>query len=289
MWQIYFSRKYSLLRWEEYLESMNHPLFLKIYKVERTEFLIDGFQIPQSVYYHPQKYNREVVQLIIKQSLNPQGWENYSKTYWQTVKKIYSFTEKLGKLNLNKLRDKDLIIKLVTSREFMLRHFAFGIWGIFILEPHLTSLQFLKSHFPKLCAEEFMTILTPHTFAAHFKEEYLLSKLNLKNNKVTDRHLQDYRWIPCVDLTDEPWAKKDLIARHEFISKQRIDPVAQKEKELTQKFQELNKKLSYGQRKLAKLINQVVYLKDQRDDVRFYATFYIRQLYNQIAKRFVNP
>jgi len=285
MWKFYFSRKYSLLRWVEYLTCLDNPVFLRIPNVKKVSLIADGFQSPQLVYYQPLEWEKMVQKPLFRYCNSQKGWKNFTKIYWNNVKELDFSIHDLQKKNLKKLTNIQLALELSRLSNTLSKHFAIGIWGVFILEPLFTSPQFLKQKFSNLDQAEIISILTPPQIAAHFQEELLLQKLKLGDEKSVKRHLKRFQWIPCVDLLDKPWSMSDLVKRKGILSKGQPTINLKERKKILQRYKNVLKKLSPSQRKLGELIHQLVYLKDHRDDVRFKATFYIKNLYQEIAKQ----
>jgi phosphohistidine swiveling domain-containing protein len=269
----------------EYLTCLDNPVFLRIPNVKKINLIVDGFQSPQLVYYQPLEWEKMVQKPLFYYCNSQKGWKNFTKIYWNNVKELDFLIHDLQKKNLKKLTNAQLAFELSRLSNTLSKHFAIGIWGVFILEPLFTSPSFLKQKFPNLNQAEIISILTPPKLAAHFQEELLLQKLNFDDEKSVKNHLKKFQWIPCVDLLDKPWTMNDLVKRQKALLKRQPVINLKERKKLLERYKKVLKKLSPSQRKLGELIHQLVYLKDHRDDVRFKVTFYIKNLYQEIAKR----
>jgi len=128
-------------------------------------------------------------------------------------------------------------------------------------------------------------LFVPYKLSAHFKEEKSLSKLNFNDNRAVEKHLQRFGWLPCVDWVDDPWQSKDLRKRKKHLDKQRLTLSILERRRQLQKCRRVLNNLPANLKKKADLIRELVYIKDSRNDIRFYAISVLRSLYNQVALR----
>ena len=285
-WERQFTREYSLLRWHELLESLLEKDLLKfIPGYKRVNLLVDGSVFPQTVYYQPRGWQREVVIPSKKLCFSPKKWRKFEKTYYSAGGALLKFFKKLKNYNFSSFSNKELSDLLRKSIRKLLPIYGMGIWGIWSIHEWLSLPELIKESLGNLKEEEVSAILTPPKLAEHFREEIALRELNLNNLIAVKKHLEKFSWIPCVDLLEKQWGKSDLVYRQKELKKKGVTIDLRKRKKLLKKYGEIIKKLPLKKREVVRIIHQLVFLKDHRNDLRFYAHFFIKNLYYEIARR----
>jgi len=100
----------------------------------------------------------------------------------------------------------------------------------------------------------------------------------LKKDKL-EAFWKKYQWLPCLDLQNDPWTLDDVRAYVSDIT------LGQTEKGLS--FEEAAGRAGLTKEQIAmyKMIKELAYIKDVRDDFRRKSVFYIRDLFVEIGKR----
>ncbi len=99
------------------------------------------------------------------------------------------------------------------------------------------------------------------------------------NDKEIKKFWEKYRWISCLDLHNEPWSLADV---EDYVNQLKLgtqyDKVSFEEAARTAH-------LSDDEKEMFRMIKELGYIKDARDDYRRKGVFYIQSLFAEIGKR----
>src|SRR3989344_6523866 len=115
-----------------------------------------------------------------------------------------------------------------------------------------------------------------YVFAQKKKVGIHLLMYKIKKGINLEKIYEDFEWIPCFDINDNPWGKEEF---KKIVEELRKTPIKKKKKDKTNldKFNEKEKKF-------LRMGSLIAYFKDLRDDYRRKGQFYAFPLYDNIAK-----
>ncbi len=286
-WKLILFRQYSLLGWSKYLQALSHPDFNKFVTGSiDVDMIVDGFVSPQNVYVKKREWQQLVLSPFADILFDHKKFHRYLHAYRVSGVRLLHFAKRLQKTRWENLPDEKLEFLLKLSKDYFISFGGVAIWGVWILHEFFSIPQVVDHYLGNFIEGDDKALLfVPYKLSVHFKEEKSLSKLNFNDNRAVKKHLQRFGWLPCVDWVDDPWQSKDLRKRKKHLNKQRLTlSILERRRQLQKCWRVLNN-LPANLKKKANLIRELVYIKDSRNDIRFYAISVLRNLYNQVALR----
>lgn len=124
------------------------------------------------------------------------------------------------------------------------------------------------------------------SYASKPSQEASIMKLNNKlaklkreyNEEELNKILEEYRWIPCLDLHNNCWDKEHLIEYFNQYQTQENEDFSLEE--IEEEF-----KLNEEELRIVKLNKRLAYVRDLRDEYRRQGIYHIQKLYKEIGKR----
>ena len=279
MWVHSYTREYSVLRDSEYIRSVDDPVLADIFGIKQVDMAIDGFKIWRSCYVR-ETFDENIRKPMFKGITTFETWKKYKAAFYNAATKLTRLAEEVKNADVSKLSDEELAELVEKLKKTFMHYFGLAILTIFYMDKLVTDREFLKEKVPGLSENDFSIIFKPTKSAAHFDEEHALGKLDLKDDGAVNNHIETYGWIPCIEPNDAAWTKEDIELRKKHLHGKDYDF------EKTKKdFEALMQKLPEEQKKLAIIINEIAYIKDFRDDVRFKATYDTAKVYKEAAER----
>ncbi|MDD9953375.1 MAG: PEP-utilizing enzyme [Candidatus Woesearchaeota archaeon] len=171
------------------------------------------------------------------------------------------------------LSNDELIAHYLEYQRRAVRYAAF-IWTVYILnEKFSEAAQQLIQDKTKNPEQHYETLLTPEKNASILELQARIQEEN------PEELYEQYKWIPCLDLHNDPWTKEEFLRF--------VDEHKQPEKEKIP-YETLLKELNItaDEKKLLDVARTFAYLKDYRDDFRRKGVYFARKsLFNEIAAR----
>ena len=97
------------------------------------------------------------------------------------------------------------------------------------------------------------------------------------NARLISKLLSQYSWMPCLDVQNNPWTKKELLTFYRELKRPKV------EMSLGRALQ--TAKLSGAQKETFGLIRELIFIKDQRDVHRRMGVYWSLPLYAEIGRR----
>ena len=279
MWIHSYTREYSVLRDSEYIMSVDDASLKEIFGIKQVDMAIDGFKTWCSCYVR-ETFDENIKKPMFKGITTFETWEKYKKAFYDAIDMLNMLATEVKNTDVSKLSDEELAELVERLKKTFMHYVSLGIMVIFYMDKLITDENFLKEKFPGLPESDFSVIFKPTKSAAHFDEEHALGKLDLNDEKAVKNHIEKYGWIPCIGPNDLAWTKEDLELRKKHLHGKDYDFEKAKKD-----FEELLEKLPEEPKKIATIINEIAYIKDYRDDVRFKATHDTTKVYKEAAKR----
>jgi phosphoenolpyruvate synthase/pyruvate phosphate dikinase len=211
-----------------------------------------------------------------KQNLNKffKQFHFYGKKYFETSKKIVS-------KNLQRSTNQNLASYYKVYQKSLIEYSTYVWMG------YLLSLGYHSEKAKKLLEDKRVTdekvasaLFCPSQLSGILSMQKELSLLKAKTKHLQDKQikliLKKYIWMPCLDIHNNPWTNKDVGIFFAHIK----SPVKQISFAKATKLAGLNKK----EIELFRLVRELVYIKDMRDEYRRKGVYSILPLFEIIAK-----
>lgn len=204
-------------------------------------------------------------------------FNKHGKEYVENAKKI-------SEMNLKEMENEKLLEIYEKFRGIWINYTSY-LWTMF------HSSVFFCQKAEKLLSEKAKGVSNESfgklvSFASTPSEEASILKLNrklielkkLESSEEFEKILNEFRWIPCLDLHNKPWTREDLIE----YSKNYTPPKESKisEEEMIREF-----KLNEDELKTIRLNKELAHIRDVRDEYRRIGIYHIQKLYEEIGKR----
>lgn len=309
-WQRYFARKFSAQRYEIVMNVYRSDFMRKNFGVRLKNSLVIPENKNHAIYYDSEEWP-EFEQKVFKKSCRDLKTFNFYKQIIKRDQKEYvDIGNRIRRLNLEKESNdeiKKLYLKFTKANQDF---FNSAIWIPFISEPLIMNV--VKDNLIKLLngvnkadklVDYLEIIFSPEKKNAIVSEREDLLKIALaykekKINKISlekllQKHLQKFQWIPCYDIYDSPWTfdyfKNEL---QQFLSADY--PVIKELQEIKNRFISNKKRFkllleelkpTLKQKELFVIAHDLTFIKDERDDYRRQGSFLIQPLFIEIGRR----
>ena len=212
--------------------------------------------------------------------------ENYNKFEVQFIKlgsQYVKNAKNISKTNLSKKSNNELRKIYIDYQRANLKYAPF-IWVQFIINDlfanYATEIIRLRcAENDKNINELIGVILTPYKKAFPAKLIEITATWKKLSAIEKERIYKKFRWLPCMDIHNEPWTKEEFFAYIKNLK----DPI----KKDVLPYGQLMRKIRFiaQEKNIINIAKRLVYLKDLKDDFRRQGTFYARPLFCQIAER----
>ncbi|MEX1014593.1 MAG: PEP-utilizing enzyme [Candidatus Paceibacterota bacterium] len=232
--------------------------------------------------------DKEEFSLVVKEVkgiIKTEGkYDDFKEKSLNKSEEFLNFSKNLEKDILDKLSDDKLFDLFLRFNNLWKDYSTLMSWIALILNNQASEevKKIIKSKIdPK--NENFDKYLTS-ALEPSDKSSILLLKEKVKNIPKENRKkllkvFEEFKWFPCFDITDNPWKKEDFF---EFVNN--IERTEPKEKFSLEQI-ENNLNLSKQEKNRIKLAQDIIYLKDLRDDYRRKSMYFSIPLFREIAKR----
>jgi len=281
-WKKVISREYGV----QYTEMSLNSLSFKCKFIIPRPFC-EQVYIPEngneSCYMDGKKWDllaEEINKIYIEKN---QNYEEFDKLFVKAGNEYIKVAREISDKNLKNLSNKELKSLYLKFQEKGLRYSPF-IWMQFIINNFIANkakkilIKKLGEGTQKL-DKYYKTILKPDEKAASVKITDLAILWKKMANKERNLAYNEFKWIPCSDIHNNPWKKEEFFVHMKDFS-------ITKEKEslsYNQVLRELD--ASKKEKRIFDIAKRSVYLKDLKDDFRRQGVFYGQALFKEIAKR----
>ncbi len=237
----------------------------------------------EGCYVDEEKWNKFVSSLKERYLGDAHNYEKFEKLFIKTGNQYLEISKKIAGENLKKKNNKELKELYLNYQNKSLQYAPF-IWIQFIINNFFADkaknilIKKLKGCDKK--SQEFYEIaLKPEEKAASARLTEISLKWKEMGSGEKTQIYKKFKWIPCLDIHNKPWTKKDFFSH-------------------IKEFQKIGKKLSISYSSLLEQMNpskkerrtlaiarRLAYLKDLKDDFRRQGIFYSQNLFREIARR----
>lgn len=234
-----------------------------------------------------------------------QSFKNFEKYHLDLCAKLLKFSQRVHRTDFSELNNKDLA---GLFEEFFVIHnehiwisqlSMFWLAGILSEKAQEELGRVIKD--PDELAESIRIVLTPGRRSLIAKEyldllrlaaDYKFKKITQKEtNRRLNVHTSKYQWIPIFDIITKPWSKNYFKNELQRIlknnPKEELKSIIKKfadDKKAWQKLIRI-KKWNPRQKLLFRLAHLMAFYKNDRDDNRRKAYFYLLKMHKEAAKR----
>ena len=286
--------------WKEVKITMLTKLFSREYSVQYTEISIRSLSkesaqhLPSLVStqaYLPEDKNescyanleewQKFLSNLSKKYENKQNLKKFFIDFHSYGKKYVETSKKIGGKNLKKNTNHELADDYKYYQK-VLTEYSTHLWMGYLLSQgsyYESAKKLLEDK--QVSSKEIMTALfSPSRLSGILNMQKELGLLKAKTNKLTEKQVQlilkKYIWMPCLDIHNNPWTAKDV-------------------KDFFTHIQSLAKQISFAKAsslaglnkkeiELFKVVRELVYIKDMRDEYRRRGIYNILPLFEIIAK-----
>lgn len=304
-WERQWARAFSLHRMEGVILSLFSKWAAKFLGRSISNAIV--FKEGANVVICQDKVEKEeALNSFFRSVKNIRSYRRFEHSYLDINRRFLEFGKKVFQTDFSKWSDNKLIGFYKKFTALHHEHMLVSQWLFFYLAemfPERIKKEIspvIKSSELEKCIE---VVFTPTITSQIIKEHWELLKIagdyqlkKIKNLQEFDRridaHTLKYQWIPVIDLfLDKPWTKDYFTREFKKILK---DNPAQKLRDVNKKFAKNKKEWervlkmkiwSQKQQQLLKIAHLVSFYKDDRDDNRRKAYFYLKKMYQEMARR----
>ena len=305
VWTKFWTRDFSLFRHWVCLESGK----LSFYKRNFGKVFNLGLTIPDGklvAYYHGKSELEKMSKLIFDKTCKDcRIFQRYAKLSFGWMQNFIDFNNKLDDRHIGKLTNGKLILLFQGWYEKYLRWQT--SYYLFVLEPICAKIfsEKLESYLHRRKRIDELDkiksiVIAPEKMNAIALEQCLALKTAVeikknpkRRNELLQKYYQKFLWIPCYDIKDEAYKiehfesniRKLLTLPIEGLKK-RLSALERNFKKNKSSFEELIKGISDKRLvELCKIMHELVYYKDHRDDKRRETGFAAKKFMNILAER----
>jgi phosphohistidine swiveling domain-containing protein/uncharacterized protein (DUF1778 family) len=230
-------------------------------------------------------WNKLIKALDEKFSSSTQLLNKFEKQFKEFGMNYLNTARRIANLDLKKLPNSKLE-KLYKDYQRELLRYSVFVWAGFILNNFVAQKakqiieKYTKKYSEKEKAEIIEAIFNPVKKAAVLRLQKDIEKFKKKPSTKSSRQLYlKYKWFPCLDIHNNPWAEKEFI---KYIKLFKV----KKEKQyrpIEEIFQDL--KIKKQDEIYLEMAQRFAYIMDARDDFRREGVFRARALFKEIAER----
>lgn len=243
--------------------------------------------IPEDVnevcYIDEDKWNKLILNL--RKIWNINNVKKFENLFIKTGNQYMNYSKKLSKINLKNKSPKELKKFYLQYQKFAVRYTSF-IWTAFILNDFFSEKvrnvieKYVKDKKDANLYHE--VLLSPVKKASILKLASIVNNKNI-NKKIISKLYDKFKWIPCLDIHNPPWAIKEFEKHLKQIK-------SNKNSQIPYKSALENLKINLKDKKVLDTAKRFAYIKDLRDDFRRQAIYYAQiSLFNDLARRMNIP
>lgn len=282
MWKKIISREYGVQYTEISLKSLSpkykfivpRPFYEQIYVPE------NGNQV---CFIDERKWNSLVKALKKKYLGKVENYGKFEKLFIKTGKEYVEISKKIASENLTQKNNKELKKLYLTYQKIVCQYTSY-VWIQFILNnlfadkvKEIITKKFGKRN--KKALNFYEIALKPDKKAAVLQLVDIAPKWKKMNSKEKIDIYKKFKWIPCLDIHNKPWTKKEFFSH--------IKEFQKPEKRVSISYNFLLEKInpSKKEKQILEAAKRLSYLKDLKDDFRRQGVFYAQNFFKEIAKR----
>ena len=237
----------------------------------------------EACYTSESAWNSFVSALKEKYFTNPKNYDEFEESFIHTGQDYVNAAKKISQTKLNEKSGNEL--KVLYS-EYSRKNIVYGsyIWMQFLINTfyaesakEIITRKFGKDN-PKLF--DYIEIaLKPVRKAASVQLAEMAAKWNVISTEEKESVYENFKWIPCMDIHNLPWAREEFFSHvGEFVKSGKKESVT---------YEAFLKDMNamQGEKRVFDIAKRLSYLKDLKDDFRRQGILYGQVMFQEIARR----
>jgi len=275
LWKKIVSRRYSV----QYCEIVMGGFSKKAKHFIEESYMSKVLFIPehknQTIYFEEEEKKIFVDFLIEKFTESPNKFKKLKDLFNKIGKEYLSVSKSISELNLEDF-DNSKLKELLLKYQKIALDASCIINSIFLINQYWSEKGYKRiNQFDDKIKEALFRPVKRSTVLMMQEEA---SKIK-GNEEETRKFWNKYKWLPCLDLQNDPWSLKNV---EDYLNDLKLGKQYEK-LEFEEAAQKAN--LNDDEKIMFQMIKELGYIKDARDDYRRKGVFYARTLFAEIAKR----
>ena len=269
-WRKIWSREYSVQYCETALHALGKQSSHLLPFVMKHQLMLPSHK-NELCYFEEEEEKKFVGALVEHYSSSKEAFAHFVKTFYSLGEEYEEYCLSVRKKNVRAHSEQELLdLYLIYKQKFL--DYTCILWAGYLLAEYWMEKGIIGLTDDKV--KEALFRPTKKSTVLLMQEEAAA----LKKDKL-EAFWKKYQWLPCLDLQNDPWTLDDVRAYVSDIT------LGQTEKGLS--FEEAAGRAGLTKEQIAmyKMIKELAYIKDVRDDFRRKSVFYIRDLFVEIGKR----
>lgn len=279
-WKKVWSREYSVQYCEMALHSVGKRV--KLLTCPMSHQLILPANHNQCCYFEDDEEQKFMESIVTQFSGNPQAFRSFVQELYATGEEYVQYAQGIYQQDVKKAPLKKLAAWYEEYQERALI-FCCMLWLGYLLNEYWTI--YGNKLLSNVDAPVRAAVFKPQQKSTVFimqEEARRITQINGANEKkvAINQFWKTYQWLPCLDLHNPPWTIEHV---EKYIRE--IKPSKNTVAELS--FEEAVQRANLSHENIAifRMITELAYLKDKRDDFRRQGIFYIQPLFRATGKK----
>lgn len=274
------SREYSVQYTEMSLRSLRSEA-----KKHLPAFVLNQFYVPEngneSCYMESGEWQR-FVKALSKKYANKKSLRKFIKLFHRYGKNYVSVAKRAGRAKFAEKNNKTIVEYYVAYQKSLLDYSAY-VWMGFLLNNIYSekAKKTLDNKNPIKDKRISAALFSPSKKTGILRLQDRIGKFKKEGRTFSQAEvkkiIEDYAWLSCLDIHNDPWGKGDVT---QFVRSMKIVPAGYSF-EKAAVLANLGKK----EKDFFKLVKELAYVKDMRDEYRRKGIYSIQPFFSEIAKR----
>ncbi|MBT4446531.1 hypothetical protein HOA92_00885 [archaeon] len=241
-----------------------------------NDFLILPENNNECIYFEDTEQKEFVDSLTGQFSNDSKKFKSFKEQFHRTGKAYVNFARKVQQLDIASRSNIELKQIYIDYQEKLIEYSCIGPWVGHLLAVYWTKRgnQILQNEDDKV--KEALFRPSEKSTVLLMQEE--AAKIQGQPEKIKQLW-EKYRWLPCLDVHKVAWSLEDVMV---YVKELKIRPTSEP---LSFEAAAEKAKLTTEQKETFRMIKEIAYIKDARDDYRRQGIFYIQAFFAELAKR----
>ncbi len=283
-WTQIYSREYGVQYSQMMLMSISKHAKHIIPKPSNTHIIVP--QENYSAFYADKRsWDKLSKSLYKKYATSPIALRKFEKKLITNGKKYVNFGKRISRANLTQQSTQQLFVIYKQNQKILFDYTIF-VATAFILNNYIADYamtilkKYLKNNKLENKEQEIVeSLFTPPKLAQSLKFQQQIKNANNLTDDQFEKLYNRYHWLSCQDIHNPPWTRTQFKTLINQLKKSEVS----KNVSFNKYLKILNLKAS--DLELLSMAKRMVYIKDVRDDYRRQGVYYMRPLFNEIARR----
>lgn len=274
------SREYSVQYTEMSLRSLRPEA-----KEHLPAFVLNQFYVPEngneSCYMESGEWQR-FIRALDKKYANKKSLEKFIRLFHKYGKNYVSVAKRIGRVELAEKNSKTVAEYYVAYQKALLDYSSY-VWTGFLLNNIYSekAKKIIDNKNPPKGEQISTALFSPSRRAGILRLQDRIEKFKKERRVFSQagikKIIEDYAWLSCLDIHNDPWGRGDF---KQFAKGMKIVPHGYSF-EKAAALANLGKK----EKDFFKLVRELAYIKDMRDEYRRKGIYSIRPFFSEIARK----